>query len=166
VNACLSSSSEGLQQAAKRVHMFGAAALCCAAVALLAVGCAPSVPLVEVNSSGGFQSEVLDAHQPVMMLFYKQGCAACAALEPTLGELAAEYKGRALFTKYPLMSFVFIPNNAELRDKYDVVWYPTVVLFIDGQERKRWVADYSAEHYRKELDQVVGPPIEASTQSG
>jgi thioredoxin 1 len=144
----------------------GAGYVCFALLAIGAGGCAGGKPLVQVDSSAAFQTEVLDARQPVMMLFFKEGCAACAAIEPKLEQLAAEYEGRALFTKYPLMSFVFISHNPELRDKYDIALYPTVILFFDGQEVKRWVADFDAAHYRQELDKIVGPPKEASPRGG
>lgn len=131
--------------------------LCLAALVMAVGGCAKTQPLVPVNSTAEFQSTVLQAKQPVVLLFYKQGCAACAAAQSVLGQLAAEYNGRVVFAEYPLMNFVLISNNPELRDKYEVVLYPTVILFVDGQEKKRWVAEYSAATYRKDIDAVLAP---------
>jgi thioredoxin-like negative regulator of GroEL len=39
-----------------------------------------------------------------------------------------------------------------------VVLVPTVILFVNGQEKHRWFADYSADSCRKVLDDVLGPP--------
>jgi len=130
-------------------------------------GCATSVPLTPVKSTDDFQTKVLDNQRPVVMLFYKQGCAPCAALQPTLKELAYEYKGRVVFAEYPLMSFVFIPNNAELRDRYEVAIYPTVVLFMNGLEKHRWVAEFGKAAYRKVLDEAIASPTtKLSTSTG
>jgi thioredoxin 1 len=123
-------------------------------------GCADGSNVVQLADAAQFQPEVLSAEKPVLVAFYKDGCASCAALVPTINKLSVEYKDRVKVVSYPLMTFVFIPRSPELRDRYDVVLYPTVLLIINGQERKRWVADYSINHYRQELDKVApqAPP--------
>jgi len=126
-------------------------------------GCNGPSQVVALEDASQFETEVLQAShsQPVLMDFFKEGCAACIALEPTIDKLSNEYAGRVTVMRYPLMSFIFIPHSAELRRQHDVVLYPTVVLFVDGVEYKRWVADYSIEHYRQALDPLVAPPSPA-----
>lgn len=116
----------------------------------------PSESLVQVNSTAEFQSAVLDSKPPVMILFYKEGCPACAKDEGILGHLAAEYHGRAVFAKYPLANPLGIVKNLQLSDKYDLFVWPTVILFFDGKERKRWLTnDFPVDDYRKSLNEVT-----------
>ncbi|HOW70723.1 MAG TPA: thioredoxin family protein [Phycisphaerae bacterium] len=117
-------------------------------------GCSSS-HMAEVKSTEQFQKQVIQAKKPVMMFFFKGGCATCMLLEPALEQMASEYGDRAIFAKYHLMSFFWIPNNSELKDRYNVVVYPTVVLFVDGQEKKRWLMHYDMKSYRKTLDEVL-----------
>lgn len=146
----------------RRILHLAAFATPCCVIALLAAGCGsaapsgPSEPLMQLNSTAAFDTTVLDARQPVMVLFYKEGCPACANVESTLGQLAAEYHGRALFTKYPLANFLAISENRELRDKYEVAIWPTVILFLDGREKFRWTtSSFPADAYRKRLDDLL-----------
>jgi thioredoxin 1 len=129
--------------------------LCLLAGVLLAMtagGCAES-RLTNIATTGEFKPRVLDAKQPALVLFYKEGCPACAIVEPTLSDLAKEYEGRVLFFKCPLVKFPFFQVNTELAGRYKVNLYPTVLVFVYGQEGKRWVGVQSAADYRKVLDQ-------------
>jgi thiol-disulfide isomerase/thioredoxin len=134
--------------------------LFCWALAFVVAGCGgptgPSEPLVQVNSTAEFQTAVLDSKPPVMTLFYKEGCPACAKQEAVMGHLAAEYHGRAVFVKYPMANFMSLVKNQEVRDKYNLFVWPTVILFLDGKEKKRWLTnDFPADDYRKSLNEVT-----------
>jgi thiol-disulfide isomerase/thioredoxin len=143
--------------------------LCCWALAYIAGGCGgstgpsgptglsgPSESLVRVNTTAEFNSTVLGSKQPVMTLFYKEGCPACVKQEEVLGHLAAEYHGRAVFAEYPLANPLGIVKNPELGDKYDLFIWPTTILFFDGKERKRWLTnDFPVDDYRKSLNEVT-----------
>ena len=136
--------------------------LFCWVFALVAGGCggpgllAPSEPLVQLNSTAEFNSTVLDSRKPVIVMFYKEGCPACAKLEGVLGQLAAEYHGRAVFAKYPMANPLAIVKNQELHDKYNLYVWPTAVLFFDEVEKKRWLTnDFPADDFRKSLDDIL-----------
>jgi len=125
------------------------------ACAILSGGGCSGEKIVELKEASQFQSEVIAANKPVLVFFWKGGCASCGALAPTIDKLASEYDGRVKVVSYMLMSLTFMVQSQELRDRYDVVIYPTVVLVVDGQEKKKWVADYNIAHYRAELDKYV-----------
>jgi thioredoxin 1 len=125
-----------------------------AALAFLAGGCGGG-KFVALNSSTGFQRQVLQAEKPVMVQFHKGGCLWCAMLGPTLDRLADDYQGRVVFAEYELMNWLGGVTNWELRTKYDIHWYPTVVLFVNGREKQRWVAQYDVGSYRRALDEVL-----------
>jgi thioredoxin 1 len=130
--------------------------LTCAVLALLATGCAAS-NIHEIKDIEDFQN-VLISETPVMVDFYKGGCPTCVALEPTLNELAAEYKGKIIFARFKLMEPYFKVTSEELRKKYDVAYYPTEVLFVKGEEKKRWVLEYNKDKYTAVLNEVAGAP--------
>jgi thioredoxin 1 len=136
-------------------------------LAFIVGGCAQpapvgsSEPLVQLNSTAEFDRTVLDSRQPVIVMFYKEGCPACAKLEVLLGQLAAEYHGRAVFAKYPMATPLGIVKNRELRDKFDVYVWPTAMLFFDESERKRWLTnDFPADVFRKALNDTLALPRE------
>ena len=144
--------------------------LVCWAFAILGAGCGgsselvgPSEPLAQLDSIAEFNSTVLDARKPVVVLVYKEGCPACAKMERVLSHLAAEYHGRAVFVKYPMANALGIVKNAELRDKYNLFVWPTVILFFDEVEKKRWLTnDFPPDEFRKSLDEILSVRREAA----
>lgn len=127
------------------------------ALTMLAVGCGGE-KLVEMKNKEMVESTISGSDRPVVMLFAKDGCAPCYTTMGTLQKMAAEYHGRATFAEYPLMTFVFIPRSMDIINKYEVILYPTVVLFINGKEKDRWVGVFLPEQCRRQLNEVVGPP--------
>jgi thiol-disulfide isomerase/thioredoxin len=126
-------------------------------LALAGGGCAASgsQPLL-VDSQEGFQQQIIQADKPVLVMFFKQGCPACIALEPTFNQLAKEYEGRAVIARYKHLSATFAVTSKELKDRYDVTFVPTVLLFVKGKEVQRWFSDYNINNYRRGLDGVLG----------
>ena len=57
--------------------------------------------------------------------------------------------------EYVLMSACFEVQSNELKQKYDISAFPTVILFVNGRVRQRWVLDYNLDHYRQALDAVL-----------
>jgi len=137
---------------------------------LVSLGAGCSQDLVIIDSTEEFEEKIIRADKPALIMFYKMGCASCAALEPGIAELANEYKDRAVVSKYLIMNFFLMSLNPPLRDKYDLAFYPTVILFVDGVERHRWMANYDLNSYRRQLDELVPPPPdeeqEASSDDG
>ena len=124
----------------------------------LAPGCGePGGKFQAATTAGQFDQALADPGQPVLLEFYKFGCPACMLLAPTLAELSAEYAGRAAFVK------VERSQVADRRRQYGIRGYPTVLLFVRGQERARWVNQGSKDVYRKALDAAL---VELSSQPG
>ncbi len=134
-------------------YLPGLALLVCMTQALFCGGCGGG-SLTEVEPSA-FDSQVLASDRPVLVEFYKAGCPTCAALEPGLDQLAQEYQGSVVFAKFKAFEWYFGVPAAEIKDRYDIWWTPTVILFVNGQERHRWVGDYLLDDYRKVLDEAT-----------
>jgi thiol-disulfide isomerase/thioredoxin len=108
-----------------------------------------------IKDEADFEERVLRAARPVMVVFYKGGCPTCLVLYPVLKCLAEEYGDRVLFASFEIMKPYFVVTAKAVKKRYRIAYFPTVVLFVGGQERKRWVLRYRAASYRRTLDKVL-----------
>ncbi|HET6429172.1 MAG TPA: thioredoxin domain-containing protein [Phycisphaerae bacterium] len=129
-------------------------------LAVLAGGCASAGPekALVIRRTEQFDREVLQSGKPALVLFSKQGCAPCAPLYGTMDRLACEYKARAVVAKFMALTFFFHAPAPELNARYNICWVPTVILFANGQPRRRWLCEYSIDTYRQALNEVLPPP--------
>ena len=120
-------------------------------VALAAVcgGCEAGGAFVPAVSVADFDQKVLQADGPVMVEFYRNGCGACAALAGTMTKLSNEYADRVAFVKLER-------SVHDVRRRYRIVSYPTLILFRDGREARRWTDEFEIQAYRDGLDRALG----------
>ena len=78
-----------------------------------------------------FQSEVLEANQPVLVDFTAVWCGPCKMLEPVVVELADEWAGKVKVVKLD------VDHNASIAMQYQVMGVPTLMLFNQGQVKER-----------------------------
>jgi thioredoxin 1 len=134
-----------------------------ALAALAAAGCGGS-KLRPIASEGEFTEYVLiKADRPVLVEFYKGGCVSCLFIDPCMDDLAGEYADRVIFAKFELENFWSKITCPPIWKRYRIALFPTVILFVDGQERKRWVIDYSRDSYRQVLNEVTRAPAATKT---
>lgn len=144
-----------------------AALACGAMLAGLAGGCENdkltlvTEKLTLVTNESEFQQLVLESKQPVMVEFSKDNCPTCDILEPDMVKLSKEYAGRVKFYKFMLLDRFFQPYSVGIRDGYNLRWVPSVILFVDGQEKQRWELNHLIGEYRSALIELVGPPATA-----
>ena len=81
----------------------------------------------------------------VLVDFWAIWCRPCRVVGPIIDELAAEYEGRITVAK------VDVDSEKKLAMRFGVMSIPTVVLFRDGQEVKRFVGVQAKEDYRSAL---------------
>lgn len=79
----------------------------------------------------GFEEKVLKSGLPVLVDFYSDSCIACKKLAPALSQ-AEELLGKS-FSFYKVNT----DYEAELVEKYGILSRPTLIVFINGQERER-----------------------------
>ena len=81
----------------------------------------------------------------VLVDFWAGWCKPCTMIAPIIEELTVEYEGRVTVAK------VDVENESALAARFNVMSIPTVVLFIDGVEVKRFVGVQPKETYAAEL---------------
>ena len=81
---------------------------------------------VKVDKSS-FQSDVLQAAEPVVVDFWAEWCGPCKMIAPALDEIATEMGGKVKIAK------VNIDENPELAAQYGVRSIPTLMLFKGGE---------------------------------
>jgi thioredoxin 1 len=90
--------------------------------------------LLHVNEEN-FQSEVLDASQPVLLDFSAVWCQPCKMLDPVIKQLAGEWDGKVKVVK------IDADENPNLVMQYGVMGIPTL-LFMKGGEVKERVTGF------------------------
>lgn len=78
-----------------------------------------------------FQSEVLNASEPVLVDFTATWCQPCKMLEPIVKQLAQDWQGRVKVVKLDA------DQNPNLMVQYGVLGIPTLMLFKGGQIKER-----------------------------
>lgn len=132
-----------------------------ATVAVLMTGC--GMPKVrDAKDFGRLQQMIATPGKPVLVDYYKQGCEKCNAFELTLSALAQEYKGRVVTTKFLLLKANGQSTAPEFATKNDIIEYPTVILYANGKEVKRFVQNYTYGDYNKAIDDCLKSPAKAA----
>lgn len=143
-------------------HLARAALVACAILVPVAGGCGAG-NLRPIRSEAEFNEVVLKADRPVVVEFYKAGCVSCLFIDPCMDKLADEYIDRVDFVKFELQTFWGQITCDAIWKRHRIGLFPTVLLFVDGREKKRWAVTYSADAYREVLDPVVAAPTSRKT---
>jgi thioredoxin 1 len=99
-------------------------------------------------TDGTFQSEVLDAEQPVLVDFWAPWCGPCRVVHPILEEMATERDDLRIVS-------VNTDENQQTAAQYEVLSIPTLILFKDGSEAKRVIGAMPKRRLESELEPAL-----------
>ncbi|WP_144638471.1 thioredoxin TrxA [Bordetella genomosp. 13] len=97
-------------------------------------------------SDASFDSDVLQAGQPVLVDYWAAWCGPCKMIAPILEEVATEYAGRLTVAK------LNVDENQDTAAKYGIRGIPTLMLFKDGQAAATKVGALSKSQLTAFLD--------------
>jgi thioredoxin 1 len=92
----------------------------------------------------GFQGKVLQAKNPVAVLFSSEGCPSCRVLKPQIRALAEKQAGHTDFYEMDVA-------HTESWKQYNVMGIPTVVVFRGGKPAERFGAMLNVDELEKSL---------------
>jgi thioredoxin 1 len=96
-----------------------------------------------------FQTEVLEASEPVLVDFWAEWCMPCRMLAPTIDKIAKDYAGKVKVGK------VDTDANRDTAMKYGISAIPTVILFKDGQVAQKFVGFRKENEFKEAIDAVA-----------
>jgi thiol-disulfide isomerase/thioredoxin len=102
----------------------------------------PDVP-IEVNDKNLDSMRML--YSPFVVDFWEIGCRPCKSVDPTINEMALDFKGQIVFGK------LCIDRNAVSKKKYGISRTPTLLIFKEGTLVYRHVGNYP----KQKLEEII-----------
>lgn len=104
-----------------------------------------------------FENEVLKNQDlPVLVDFYTDECAPCEGIAIILNEIKDDYEGKLKFTNmFVSLEEVMQEVENKVMTEYEVIAFPTVIIFRNGKEVKRIIGGRFESELREELDAVL-----------
>ncbi|WP_347306272.1 thioredoxin family protein [Thiobacter aerophilum] len=110
------------------------------------------LPLIYDTSLENFERDVIAASRetPILVDFWADWCPPCIVLAPVLEKVVQTSGGKLRLAKVEVDE----GDNMKLAGRYGLRGFPTVLLFVDGEERarfasarpERWVRDFLKQH--------------------
>ena len=96
-----------------------------------------------------FDETIGAAAETVVVDFWAEWCGPCKMIAPILDEIANEHAGKLTVAK------LNVDENPDVARRYGVLSIPTLVMFVDGVEKKRVVGFSSKRDLVAQLSEFV-----------
>lgn len=98
-----------------------------------------------------FERDVLKAEKPVLVDFWAEWCGPCKMITPILSEIAQEQQGKITIAK------LNVDDHGDVAMRFNVMSIPTLLVFQDGELRKRMVGAKGKGQMLQELEEFLNP---------
>ena len=106
-------------------------------------------PLISALTKDNFDKEVLQSTTPVLVDFWAEWCGPCKMIAPVLEAIAKEHAGKIQIAK------LNVDDNPNVARRYDVMSIPTLLVFADGEVKKRLVGAKGKAQLLEELSEFI-----------
>ena len=97
-------------------------------------------------SDANFESEVIQAKEPVLVDYWAAWCGPCQMIAPIINDVAKEYEGRLKVAKLD------VDSNQATAARYGIRGIPTLMLFKNGQVEAQKVGALSKSQLAAFID--------------
>src|SRR5688572_12635389 len=100
-------------------------------------------------TDASFDETINSASEPVIVDFWAEWCGPCKMIAPILDEIATEQAGKLTVAK------LNIDDNPEAARRFDVMSIPTLIVFQDGQPKKKLIGAKGKGQLLEELSDFL-----------
>ena len=101
-------------------------------------------------SDDTFETEVLNASEPVVVDFWAEWCGPCRMIAPALEEIASELGGQVKIVK------LNVDENQKTPNQYGIRGIPTLLLFKGGQVAAQQVGALQKNKLKAWITEAAG----------
>ncbi len=101
-------------------------------------------------TDAGFDTDVLNSNEPVLVDFWAEWCGPCRQMGPTIDIIASEYAGKAKVGK------LNVDEHGQIAMRYNIRGIPTLLLFKGGKVVDQRVGSVGKAEVQKMLEPHVG----------
>lgn len=102
-----------------------------------------------------FEEEVLKSEIPVIVDFSTDGCGPCEMIEPVLVEIQEERVGEWKFVNLNVAYEELVEDSNEVIKEYDVMAFPTLLVFRDGKALGTLIGIYDQEDIEEKIEEAL-----------
>ena len=100
-------------------------------------------------TDASFDEEIGSADTAIVVDFWAEWCGPCKTIAPVLDEIAEENAGKLRVAK------VNVDDSPDVARRFEVMSIPTLIVFKDGQAKKRLVGAKGKGQLMSELSEFL-----------